>query len=88
MFNRGYDVDSFLKPYAKKFKVPYKNGFEMPEEFVLRIIEGQLNDDAFINYGKRIRENFANHNKSADNQDVIEKIENTIDFLASFYNKD
>jgi hypothetical protein len=88
LVNRGYDIDSFLKPYAKKFKVPYKNGLEIPDEFVMRIIKGQLNDEAFKNYGNGIRENFASHNKSTDNQDVKEKIENTINFLASFYNND
>lgn len=85
LVNRGYDIDTFLKPYAKKFKVPYKNGLEIPDEFVMRIIKGQLNDEAFKNYGNGIRENFARHNKSTDNQDVKEKIENTIKFLASFY---
>jgi hypothetical protein len=88
LVNRGYDIDTFLKPYAKKFKVPYKNGLEIPDEFVMRIIKGQLNDEAFKNYGNGIRENFARHNKSTDNQDVKEKIENTIKFLASFYDND
>jgi hypothetical protein len=88
LISRGYDIETFLKPYAKKFKVPYKNGFELPDEFVMRIIKGQLNDEAFKNYGNGIRENFARHNKLVDKQDVRDKIENTIKFLASFYDKE
>lgn len=82
---RGIDPETLLKPYAKKYKVPYKNGFELPDEFVMNIIKGKLNDEAFKNYGNGIRENFSRHKKSIDSQDVKEKIENTIAFLASFY---
>lgn len=83
---RGYDVEEFLKPYAKKYKVPYKNGIDLPEEYVMNIIKGDLNDEALKNYGNGIRENFGRYKKSTDNQGVKEKIENTIAFLESFYN--
>lgn len=82
---RGYDIDNLLMPYAKKYKVPYKNGYHNSEEFAMCIIKGKLNEEAFKNYGNGIRENFARHKKSVDSQDVQEKIENTIKFLASFY---
>uniref|UniRef100_UPI003592F46C hypothetical protein n=1 Tax=Aquiflexum sp. TaxID=1872584 RepID=UPI003592F46C len=81
---RGKNIDTFLKPYAKKFKVPYKNGIEFPDEFVMNLIKGHLNEEAFKNFEKKIRENFAGHKKSVENQDVKDKIENTINFLASF----
>jgi len=58
LVNRGYDVDTFLKPYSKKFKVPYKNGLEFPDEFVMPIIKGQLNDESFKNYGNGIYSDF------------------------------
>lgn len=85
LINRDYEIDVFLKPYAKRYKVPYKNRLELPDEYVMRIIKGQLDDEAYKHYGKRIRENFAKHNKSVDNDDVQQKIENTIQFLKSFY---
>jgi hypothetical protein len=86
--HRGYDTDDFLKPFAKKYKVPYKNGLDLPEEYVLRIIKGNLNDEAYKNFSKGITENFAQYNKPVDKQDVKEKIENTLTFLTSFYGKD
>ncbi len=88
LVNRGYEIDTFLKPFAKKFKVPYKNGVEIPDEFVMRIIKGQLDEEIFKNHEIGIRKNFASYKKSIDSQDVKEKIENTINFLASFYNND
>jgi len=88
LVSRDYNIDILLKPYSKKFKVPYKNGFGLTEEFVMCIIKGQLNDETFKNYENGILENFARHKKSVDNQDVKEKIENTINFLRSFYNHD
>ena len=81
---RGYDLETFLKPYARKYKVPYKFGIDLPEEYVLRIVKGELNDEAFINVSRNIVDNFGCHNKSTDNRDVSEKIYNTIRFLESF----
>jgi hypothetical protein len=81
---RGYDTESFLKPFAKRYKVPYKNGHALSEEYSMCIIKGTLNEEAFKNYGNRIKENFAAHKKSTDTNDVKEKIENTINFLATF----
>ncbi len=82
---RDKDLETFLAPYAKKYKVPYKNGIDLPEEYVLRLVKGDaLNDEAFRNYGKGIRDNFADYNKSITEKCVQEKIENTIAFLASF----
>ena len=83
---RKYNIEEFLKPYAKHFKVPYKNGIELPDEFVMNIIEGDLNDLALKNSGDGIISNFERHNKSTENQRVKEKIDNTLIFLESFYN--
>ncbi len=84
LIRRGLDPEDYLKPYAKRFKIPYKNAPILPEEFAYCLITGDLNDEAFANYSQGIRENFANHNKSVDSSSVQEKLENTIGFLASF----
>lgn len=82
---RDINPDDFLKEYAKKYKIPYKPGFELDEdEFALNIITGDLNDEAFKNYSANIEENFAKHNKSIENPGVKRKIENTIKFLESY----
>jgi len=81
------DIDEFLKPYAKKYKVPYKNGEDLPEEYVLRLSKSSLNDLAFENVSNMIKNNFADHKKSVGDSDVEQKIENTIKFLASFLEK-
>jgi len=85
--NRGYNLDEFLSPYAKKYKVPYKNGVDLPEEFVYNIIQGTLNDEALKNYGNGIKDNFAAYNKSVDSAGVQEKIKNTLRFLESYYGR-
>lgn len=85
---RGHNVDEFLLPYAKKFKVPYKDEVERTEEFVLNIIKGTLNDEALKNASKRIRDNFAQYHKSVDDDRVQQKISNTIRFLESYYVKE
>ena len=88
LVKRNYEIDKFLSPYAKKFKVPYKKNLELPEEYVLNIIKGNLNDEALKNYENGIKENFSNHNKSIDSLNVKEKIENTLRFLESYYVKE
>lgn len=82
---RGHNLDSYLNPYAKKYVVPYKDGLLNPEEYVLKLITGKLNDTAFENYSNGIKRNFASYNKPIDSKDVKEKIENTILYLKSFY---
>ena len=81
---KGYSVDKYLEPFAKKYKVPYKNGITLPEQFVMRIVEGNLDNMSFNNQKKNIIDNFSKHNKSANSQDVQEKINNTINYLSSF----
>lgn len=86
--NRGHNLDEFLLPYAKKYKVPYKTEVERADEYVLNIIKGTLNDEALKNFSKNIRGNFAQYNKSVVDKSVQQKIENTIRFLESFYVKE
>lgn len=82
---RGYNIDEFLSPYAKRYMVPYKNGITNEEEFVLNIIKGDLNEEALKNYSQSIRDNFSAHNKSVNNEGVQRKIDNTLLFLNSYY---
>jgi hypothetical protein len=82
---RDLDVDVYLEGFAKKYKVPYKNGIDLPEEYVFRIISGSLNDEALKNYRNGIVENFGRHKKSLDHPGAKEKLANTINFLESFH---
>ena len=83
---RGFNQEILLKPFAKKYKVPFKvkNRTEFQEEFVMCLTKGNIDEEAFNNLSKNIRDNFAKHNKSVNSDDVKEKIENTITFLSSF----
>lgn len=74
----------FLEPYAKKYKVPYKNGIDIADEYVFWITKGKLNDEAFKNIKSNIEKNFADHNKSIDDIRTKEKLDNTIKYLESF----
>lgn len=87
LVKRNYKVDSFLSPYAKKYKVPYKKEPELFEEYVLNIVnvKRNLNDVSLKNGKEMIMRNFSNHNKSIDKKDVKEKIENTLKFLESYH---
>jgi len=83
---RNYNLD-FLNKYAKRYTVPYKNSCldkEKPEEFVLHLNDGALNEQDFMSVEKSIKDNFAFYNKPVDSLDVQEKIHNTIRFLGSY----
>lgn len=81
---REYNLNDFLSPFAKKHKVPYKNEIMLPDEYVMSIVQGTLNDEALKNFGDGIIRNFSSHKKSINNKDVQEKINNTINFLKSY----
>lgn len=85
---RGKDLEKYLHPFAKKYKVPYKNGIDLPEEFVLNIIKGTLNDVAMKSFSDGIQDNFAQYKKSVDKPDVQAKLKNTLMFLESYYVKE
>ncbi len=82
--SRGHDPEKFLMPYAKLYKVPYKVEQYPREEYVMRLIEDDLNEETFNNHKNVIIRNFGEHGKISDSKDVQEKIANTIDFLKSF----
>lgn len=83
--NKIQNSDGFLLPYAKKYMVPYKTDTDRGEEYVLNIIEGELDEERFKNESRLIKENFAQHNKSVSDNRVQQKIANTIRFLESYY---
>lgn len=85
LINRGYDLDKFLEPYAKKFAIPYKVGGNRDEEYVLHLIKGSLNETGLKNFGDGIIRNFAQYNKPVDGPEVQRKLNNTIIFLRSYY---
>lgn len=84
IINKGYKIDDFLLPYAKKYKVPYKNK-SMDEEYVLNLVKGTLNKQSFESLSKNIRDNFSQYNKPVSDKRVQQKILNTIQFLKSYY---
>jgi hypothetical protein len=86
--NRGHNLDEFLLPYAKKYKVPYKTGGERTDEYVMNIVKGTVNAMALKNMSKNIRDNFAQYNKSVSDDGVQQKISNTLRFLESYYEKE
>ncbi|MDB5120017.1 MAG: hypothetical protein JWN56_1235 [Sphingobacteriales bacterium] len=83
---KGYDIESYLAPFAKKYKVPYRQGISInDDEYVLRLVEGDsLPEEAFENFSNGIERNFAEHNKSMEDPRAQEKLANTIKFLSSF----
>ena len=78
--HRGNDPEKFLLPYAKKYKVPYKDGIERADEFVLHLIKGTLNDEGLKNFGNGIKDNFAQYNKSVEDKRVQQKYQTLFDF--------
>lgn len=84
-FKNEEEASAFLKPYAVKYKVPYKPGIKQDnEEFVLRLTKGKLNPESFKNLSADIDRVFSQDNKSTSHPSVQKKIENTVDFLSTF----
>lgn len=78
------EVEKLLEPFAVKFKIPYKNDSTIAPEYVLRLVKGSLNEFSFRNVSDGIRRNFSEYNKGIDHHSVQEKLNNTLEFLASF----
>lgn len=81
------NADDFLKPFAKKYKVPYKMKIEnQQEEWVFNLVkvEGKLVEEGFTNMRKNIIDNFGKHNKNTKSDRVQEIIQNTVSFLKSY----
>ena len=82
LLKRGFNLEEYLSPFAKKYKVPYKEEVDLPEEFVYWIVK-RLDKASFKIKKERIERSFANHNKKIDNVRVQAMLKNTIKFLAS-----
>lgn len=79
------DIATFLDPFAKLYKVPYKIvDKDLQEEYALKINKGGLNETAFENTKKGIIGAFSNDNKSIDKPRVQELLANTISYLETF----
>lgn len=78
--NFGKIPHEFLKSYAKTHQIPFKN--EMYQNrFAFKLCVEPINNRTFLNYSKRIEENFSNYNKRVESVEVQRKLTNTIDFL-------
>lgn len=85
IFPNDLEAFKFLKPYAVKYKVPYKEGIvQEKEEYVFRLTKSTLNDVAYENTKNSIEGVFTQDNKSTSHPSVQRKIKNTIDFLSIF----
>jgi hypothetical protein len=85
MESRGLNPEEELNEYAKKYLIPYKNVIEnQQEEFALKLVRGNLPEEAFLNVSESIKRNFGEYNKSTEHQSVQEKLTNTITYLKSF----
>jgi len=79
------DLKSFLEPYAKLYKVPYKNAVpDQKDEYVLNINKGGLNETAYENTKRNIIGTFSGDNKPIDSPRVQEILKNTIAFLDTY----
>lgn len=79
----GVDIDQVLKPFAQRYKVPYKKPFDIPyEEYALKLATG-INDLSFKNVSRGIVDNFSQYNKDASHESTQQKLSNTIAYLGS-----
>ncbi|MBN8693061.1 MAG: hypothetical protein J0L69_07670 [Bacteroidetes bacterium] len=78
-------VATFLAPHAKLYRVPYKKpAAGQQDEYVLTIVKGTLNEQAFKSYHDNIVATFKADNKSIEDPRVKTILDNTIKFLESF----
>ncbi|OJV22497.1 MAG: hypothetical protein BGO21_26170 [Dyadobacter sp. 50-39] len=79
------NIAELMLPYGKLYSVPYKQQIEQEvDEYVLNIINGRLNEQAFQNYSESIRTRFSCDNKPVSSERVQELIRNSITFLTTF----
>jgi hypothetical protein len=79
------DIASFLNPFAKLYKVPYKiPEQDAQDEYALNIHRGVLNEIAFENKKNGIIRAFSNDNKNIDKPRVQEILANTISYLETY----
>jgi hypothetical protein len=82
--NGQTNVGSFLQPFAKLYKVPYKKSEGDHDEYALLLGKEGLNETAFENTKRGIIGAFTNDNKSIEKPRVQEILGNTISFLQTF----
>lgn len=79
----GIDIEQALKPFAQRYRIPYKPPFKIPyEEYALKLVTS-INDEFFRNVSKGIVDNFSQYNKDATHASTQEKLANTITYLGS-----
>ncbi len=79
------DIEEFLKPFAKIYKVPYtKPETHTREEYALRLTKNSHNEVSFQNAKDGIISAFKSDNKTFDKPRVQEILANTITFLETF----
>lgn len=82
--NNNVNPDVFFEKYAKRYKVPYKENKENDTEFVLNLIDDNLNNESYKTFETNLYRNFSNHKKDINNDKVKEKLENTLLYFKSF----
>jgi hypothetical protein len=85
--SNGYDLNKYVLPFAKKYKVPYRDSIpDQKEEWVLNLVteSATITEEAFKNMKTNIIDNFSQYNKRTNDTRVQQKIANTIDFLSSY----
>lgn len=85
-FSSDEIAGDFLKPYAVKYKIPYKGFTNETEEYAFRFTKENINMTEFENKSKSIHRVFSQDNKSIEDPSVKQKIENTVKFLNFFVN--
>ncbi|MBN7813083.1 hypothetical protein J0A68_19165 [Algoriphagus sp. H41] len=82
--DKGEVPGAFLEPWCIPYFIPYKNGVLEKEEFAFMLVKGGLNEEAFKNRSKGIRDNFESYNKGPLDPGTEGKLKNTIEFLRCF----
>jgi hypothetical protein len=83
-FSSAAEVHDFLKPYAVKYKIPYKDFENDTEEYAFRFTKGSINEAIFKSKSDSIYRVFSQDNKSIEHLSVQQKIENTVKYLKGF----
>lgn len=87
-FSSDEVAQEFLKPYAVKYKIPYKGFENETEEYAFRFTRGTINMTEFENRSKSIHRVFSQDNKPVGDSSVQQKIENTVKYLKGFVDND
>lgn len=75
------EIDMYLDKMTIPYIIPYKKGIRKEKEYVFRLVEGTLNKDSLEYRRQTIRDNFENYNKGPLDAGVLQKLNNTLEFL-------